>query len=155
MEPEAVQALITARIVALAPTSDYYQQTTDAWRESNVPLIPAYDPDPLAHLSFFVDDSIGRLRPNSEAPSDSLFFSSPIEVQFLARIRASDRIPDWHRATKALRALWRQLLSFSADWSGDMTLIGDPNFYDRRVVGTGDYVVCRLRLTAIYESSTT
>lgn len=152
MTPAAARALVTARIAALTPDVGYAQGTA-AWVEALVPLIPEFEPEPKAHLSFFVDDrqqSLKRTRANS---GEQLLVNTPARIRFLFRLRPNSRKDDWDAASDAARAVWRQLLSESGSWNGDLNVFPpDGVFCERSVIG--DAAFCLVTLTLQLEHFT-
>lgn len=142
--PWDVRAAITARITALVPTSDYYQDTLDAWRESKTPLLPEFQPEVTANLAFFVDDR--EFRSQDRQNSADFRADCPVTVRFLYRIRAADRVNDWDRAAKAAKALLAQLATWQPD---DFDLYFNEATLLRQPLAT-DVLAVSLRFNVIY-----
>jgi len=145
MTPAEVRLALTARIVALTPSSDYYQAATDAWNESKAPLIPELTPEVQANLAFFVDDREMRLVSTRQGGTDYRV-DAPVVVRFLYRLRSTDAVNDWDRAGKAALAL----LDWLADYQADaFDLYFNEATLTRQVLGT-DKLALSLRFNVIY-----
>ena len=146
MSPAQARQAITARIADLAPDATY-QQGSEIWTEAKVPLIPELTPEPLAQLAFFVDNRNLSLTPTRQNAAEDLYFSPIWTIRFLYRLRASDRVNDWDRASAACVALYQWLLA----WNTDLSLLPNDDFANFRVLG--DWVVCELRFRVFFPSA--
>ena len=146
MTPAQARLALTARIAALVPDASY-QQGAEVWTESKVPLIPELTPEPAAQLSFFVDSRNLTLTSTRQNASEDLFFSPVWTVRFLYRMRASDRVGDWDKASAATVALWKWLLS----WEGPPQLVPENDFATNRVLG--DWIAVEMRFRVFFPSS--
>ena len=141
MTPAEVRQLVTARIVALTPDAGYSQGQA-AWVQSVIPLVPEFEPEPMALLSFFVDDLDMSLLPSREVANGELLVSGTLRVRFLIRLRPNSRIADWDGASTAARAIWRHLLTESGSWNGELNVLPvEAGFCTRTVVGDQAFCV--------------
>lgn len=145
MTPAEARQAITTRIAELVPDAAYLQTAGEAWTESRVPLVPEYDPEPKAQLSFFVDNRQITILPTRANALEQILIGSVWTIRFLYRMRAQDRVGDWDRSDAARVALWKHLLS----WVSEIRLSPSPDFSSTRPLQ--DWVVVELRfLTEFY-----
>jgi hypothetical protein len=142
MTPASARQAITERIAALV-VSGY---EGDAWTEARVPLVPEYDPEPKAQLSFFVDNRQITILPTRANALEPLLVGSVWTVRFLYRLRANARISDWDGSDAARVALWKHLLS----WESELRLSPAPDFSTSRILG--DWVVVETRFLVKFYS---
>ena len=145
MTAAEVRQALTARIVALAPASTYYQSISDTWTESKAPLIPELTPEIQANLAFFVDDRDLRLVATRQGGTDYRV-DAPVVVRFLYRMRSTDAVNDWDRAGKAAEALLSWLAAYQHT---DFDLYFQEATLTRQVLGT-DKLAISLRFNVIY-----
>ena len=152
MTPAEARQLVTTRITTLSPGAGYAQGAT-AWVESVVPLVPEFDPEPKAHLSFFVDDRDLSLMPSRQGTNGELLVIATHRVRFLFRLRPNSRVADWDSASDAARALWRHLLTEAAAWTGALNLSPvEGGFVTRAIVGDAAFCVVTVVFVAQYFS---
>jgi hypothetical protein len=144
--PQAVRQEITAKIEEISVSAAYRQSATDAWREAKAPLVVELTPEPLAHLSFFVDDRELRLARTRQNAAEDLRATAPLTIRFLCRLRPNNRVQDWDAAHAALIALVQQLTA----WQPELfDLRWEDGVASGRIV-QGDYLVCEVHLLALY-----
>jgi len=132
--PSQVRGYITAQIAAIVVDSSYQQSATDAWRESKVPLMPEFTPEPAEQLSFFVDNRRLTLADTRANSAEELLVNGPMLIRFLYRLRAASRVADWDKADAARVALWKSLLSGWESAYG-MNITPADQFSDIQVLG--------------------
>ena len=99
---EALEAAITARIVALSATAWAQGTLANSWKESAQALDPESAPNPRAHLCFSAwADSV----PTEEYPGGCVMGSPTIVVRFLYRLRAGAQPTDMRKATSAAQQI--------------------------------------------------
>lgn len=139
MTPSEVRQAITERITALTVDATY-GTATDAWRESKVPLVPEYDPEPAAHLAFFVDNRNLFLTRSRANAYEQLYPRTVWTVRFLSRMRAAARVDDWDKADVARVALWKWILA--SGWTTEIGITPADNFSTFQIIG--DWVAVNL-----------
>lgn len=154
--PSELRQALTERIEALVPSSAYRQQSYDAWREAESPIVPELQPAPAAHLAFFVDDrnldDTGRERASVD---DGLLAEAPIDVRFWYRVRPVIELAksDWDGAATAAVHLLRHLLA--EGWQDIAVIRPDPSVIRRLPVGTAEgsdpFLLVTVRVRALYE----
>ena len=140
MTPSEVRQAITTRIAALPVDSSYGSTATDAWREAKVPLVPEYDPEPAAHLSFFVDNRNLNLNRSRANASEQLYPRTIWTIRFLSRMRATARVDDWDKADVARVDLWKWLLA--SGWTTEFGITPADTFSTFQIIG--DWVAVNL-----------
>lgn len=153
MMPQEVRAAVSA-IVAATPIGAAWQlEDTDAFRESDFPLVPEHAPDMVAHLVFWVDDRdalqgepLGQQADNT----DSILVASPLVVRFLYQVQPQDRAADWDRAGRAAVAVLRELMAADT-WELNLTL--DSRVFRRFFGESPDWVIVEVFIRATYTLS--
>lgn len=148
MTPAEARQAITAHISVLAVDAAYQQSGTDAWKEALVPLVPERDPEPLAHLSFFVDNRRIALLQTRENAAQDMLINSTITIRFLYRMRAANRVGDWDGADAARVALWKWLLNGWEEEFGLNINPAEPELSTFQVLG--DWIAVSLAITCTY-----
>lgn len=160
--PCEVQDAITERIEALAPMyvsdralatprSSYAHKVGDAWRRSQHPLLPEWEPDPVAHLAFYVDDrdldALDMASLSAPALTDEPS-RAPIVVRFLFELLARRTHEDWQAAATAAAHLRGWLLAAPFE---DFTLDAATPSIRRTPTGKNDWLIVEVRFVALYD----
>jgi hypothetical protein len=157
--PQTVRQAITARIAALSPSDGYSsgavgyaQASTDAWRESEDPLFPEWEPSLRAHLSFFVDDRdlVDTLQ-TAGTLDDEPVTVAPVVVRFNFRIRGGRKTEDWDAAAEAGRCLLGHLLADG--WGPAFVVSRDPRPLTRIPVRGDEFALVEVRVRVLYTLS--
>ena len=155
-----IRQALTARIAALSPSNGYSsgatgygQAATDAWRESEEPLFPEWEPGTRAHLGFFVDDrELEDTRGAQSTTNDEPIVTAPLVIRFNARIRGGKKHEDWDAAGKAALHVLRSLLV--EGWTPESFEVHRSNRPITRIPIPGaEFVLVEVRVIALYQLS--
>lgn len=153
--PELVRQAIAARIESMPVADAYQHQAGDAWRESEIPLVPEWAPAGRAHLSFGVDDrSTDDLNETFSSLAEAPLIEAPVVVRVNFEVRPDQMRQDWDAAAVAGRHLVRWLLE--EGWFDPLSLhSGGTGLIRRTPIATdgGPWLVIEVRMRAVYHMS--
>lgn len=163
--PRDVRRGIRDRILGLVVSDGYTTDTSegyghsarDAWSEAEYPLLPQYEADSLAHLSFAVLDEeqiegVGSV--NLDVDREPLG-RQLVRVRYLFETRPARWWDDWDAAADAGRAIAEALLDDDLGLSAwDATVSLDRTWLRRLPLGAGQdggrWLLCEVRLLILY-----
>lgn len=149
--PGDVRDAITDRIEAMTPLAGYSWGSDDAWSESEVALVPEWQADTQAHLSFFVDDREAEVDTTTRqlvAPDDTMMVVSPMVIRFLFQIRPDQRKTDWDASARAAVHVLREVCRDEYDI--DLICIPDRRVMSRIPLGVAEFLAVEVRIIARY-----
>lgn len=150
--PHLVTEALEDYIETLVPLPDYAAWTSPAWRRAEVPVHLQAQAGSSAPLAFSLQDDPVAVESQDEI---ALRYRAQLLVTWLYPLHPADVKACWRRALLAGHHLLAHLAQPSARMPRGISVLASRSTTIRRSPARGDYLVCDLSTSILYDSPLT